>query len=235
MTRTLPLVTPARSTDRDSFPPLRPAVCAQTVCYTRKDRGFTLAELKEAGIGHKEVWCVGIVVDHRRRNLSEEGKKINLERLLAYKSKLIIFPHKAGKPKEGDSTVRLPTLFEGLWRRRPRCTDHLRPPPPARQNPAEAPRKITAKEREFQAYCTLHTARANARHEGTRPRKTNKKKSILCAPYTSRKQLIETHIFETPELTRNRIACAGWNSPNSAGACTEFVAMRGGRDRDREK
>jgi len=57
---------------------LRPAVRAQTVRYNRKvreGRGFTLAELKSAGIGKKEARGVGIVVDHRRRNLSEEGKK----------------------------------------------------------------------------------------------------------------------------------------------------------------
>jgi large subunit ribosomal protein L13e len=80
--------------------PLRLAVRMQSVRHNRKvreGRGFTLAELKEAG--------VGIVVDHRRRNLSEEGKKVNVERLLAYKSKLIVFPRKAGKPKKGDSTV----------------------------------------------------------------------------------------------------------------------------------
>ena len=88
---------------------LRPAVRAPTVRYNRKlrvGRGFTLAELKEAGIGRKEARGVGIVVDHRRRNLSEEGKALNIERLKAYKTKLIVFPRKASKPKRGDSTVR---------------------------------------------------------------------------------------------------------------------------------
>ena len=96
---------------------LRPAVRAQTVRYNRKireGRGFTLAELKEAGIGKKEARGVGIVVDHRRRNLSEEGKKLNVERLKAYKSKLIVFPRKAGKPKKGDSTVEC-FYFSYLW------------------------------------------------------------------------------------------------------------------------
>ena len=39
--------------------------------------------------------------------MSEEGKTLNIERLKAYKSKLIVFPRKASKPKKGDSTVRL--------------------------------------------------------------------------------------------------------------------------------
>jgi large subunit ribosomal protein L13e len=93
---------------------LRPAVRAQTVRYNRKvreGRGFTLAELKEAGVGRKEARGVGIVVDHRRRNLSEEGKQINVERLQAYKARLIVFPRKAGKPKKGDSSVRIPWIF----------------------------------------------------------------------------------------------------------------------------
>lgn len=72
----------------------------------REGRGFTLAELKEAGIGKKEAKGFGIAVDHRRRNLSEEGKKLNVERLTGYRSRLILFPRNAKKPKKGDSTVR---------------------------------------------------------------------------------------------------------------------------------
>jgi len=88
---------------------LRPAVRGQTVRYNRKlreGRGFTLAELKEAGIGRKEALSVGVVVDHRRRNLSEEGKKLNVERLKDYKTRLLVFPRKTGQVKKGDSSVR---------------------------------------------------------------------------------------------------------------------------------
>lgn len=89
---------------------LRPAVRAPTVRYNRKirqGRGFSLGELKEAGIGRKEARTIGITVDHRRRNLSEEGKKLNVERLKAYQTRLIVFPRNPRKPKKGDSTVRL--------------------------------------------------------------------------------------------------------------------------------
>jgi len=139
---------------------LRPAVRGQTVRYNRKvreGRGFTLAELKEAGIGRKEARGVGIVVDHRRRNLSEEGKKLNVERLNAYKSRLIVFPRKAGKPKKGDSSpedLKAPTVRTAIA-----FPDASLP---------EAPRKITAEEREFKAFRTLRIARSNARHEGVR-------------------------------------------------------------------
>ncbi|KAF7320059.1 60S ribosomal protein L13 [Mycena kentingensis (nom. inval.)] len=146
---------------------LRPAVRGQTVRYNRKireGRGFTLAELKAAGIGRKEARGVGIVVDHRRRNLSEEGKKVNVERLVAYKNKLIVFPRNAAKPKKGDSTGADLTA----------ATTRAAFPLPE-SYPAEAPRKITAEEREFKAFRTLRVARSNQRHEGARKVRQAKK------------------------------------------------------------
>jgi len=139
---------------------LRPAVRGQTVRYNRKlreGRGFTLAELKEAGIGRQEARGVGIVVDHRRRNLSEEGKKLNVERLQGYKSRLLVFPRSAGRPKKGDSS---PEELKAA------TTRSILPLPEA--YPAEAPRKITGEERAFDAYKTLRNARAHKRHEGAR-------------------------------------------------------------------
>ncbi|KAI0639501.1 60S ribosomal protein L13 [Trametes polyzona] len=146
---------------------LRPAVRAQTVRYNRKireGRGFTLAELKEAGIGKKEARGVGIVVDHRRRNLSEEGKALNVERLKAYKARLIVFPRNSKKPKKGDSTgddLTAPTTRAPL----PLPSAFVR----------EEPRKITQEERDFQAYRTLRNERAAARHEGARKVREAKK------------------------------------------------------------
>ena len=58
-----------------------------------------------AGIGKKEAQTIGIAVDYRRRNKSVEGLQQNVQRLKEYRSKLIIFPKKAGKPKKGDATV----------------------------------------------------------------------------------------------------------------------------------
>ncbi|KAL1748470.1 ribosomal protein L13e [Schizophyllum fasciatum] len=149
---------------------LRPAVRGQTVRYNRKlreGRGFTLAELKEAGVGRKEALSIGIAVDHRRRNLSEEGKKLNVERLQAYKARLIVFPRKAGKPKKGDTTgddLKAATVRSTL----------AALPLPAGQAP-EGPRKITEEERNFEAFRALRIARANARHEGARKARQAKK------------------------------------------------------------
>jgi len=85
---------------------LRPAVHPPTIKYNyklRQGRGFTFAELKEAGIKKKEALTIGIAVDHRRRNRSAESLQLNAQRLKEYKAALILFPKKRGKPKAGDS------------------------------------------------------------------------------------------------------------------------------------
>lgn len=40
-------------------------------------RGFTLAELKAAGLSAKHAQSIGIAVDHRRKNRSEESLQLN--------------------------------------------------------------------------------------------------------------------------------------------------------------
>merc|ERR1712127_1148792 len=88
--------------------PLRPRVHCQTFKYhtkVRAGRGFTLEELKAAGIYKKFAPTIGIAVDHRRRNTSVEGLQANVQRLKDYKCKLILFPKKDSKPKAGDATA----------------------------------------------------------------------------------------------------------------------------------
>merc|ERR1712232_1369561 len=87
---------------------VRPVVQCPTLRYnmkTRFGRGFTLEELKEAGVNRKEARGLGIAIDHRRRNRCEESLQANVQRLKEYKSKLVVFPRRAGKPKAGDSQV----------------------------------------------------------------------------------------------------------------------------------
>ena len=61
--------------------------------------------MQAAGIGRREARTIGIAVDYRRRNKSMETQQINAQRLKRYRSKLILFPRKAGKPRKGDATV----------------------------------------------------------------------------------------------------------------------------------
>ncbi|GAB5036014.1 60s ribosomal protein l13 [Nannochloropsis oceanica] len=88
---------------------LRPVVHPPTQRYNHKTRlgkGFSMQELKEAGITKSYAKSVGIAVDHRRTNLSVESLQANVQRLKEYKSKLIVFPiGRVKKPKAGDSTT----------------------------------------------------------------------------------------------------------------------------------
>ena len=43
---------------------------------------------------------IGIAIDYRRRNRSVESLQLNVQRLKEYRSKLILFPKKASKPKQ---------------------------------------------------------------------------------------------------------------------------------------
>lgn len=87
---------------------LRPVVHCPTVKYNRRvraGRGFTLAELKEAGIPKKLASTIGIAVDHRRVNYSKESLVANVARLKDYKARLILFPRKSGQFKKLDSSA----------------------------------------------------------------------------------------------------------------------------------
>jgi len=53
---------------------LRPAVRCQTIRYnhrTKIGKGFTLAEIKAAGLGAQFARSIGISVDNRRRNRNQ--------------------------------------------------------------------------------------------------------------------------------------------------------------------
>ncbi|KAI4169707.1 MAG: hypothetical protein LQ346_008940 [Caloplaca aetnensis] len=86
---------------------LRPVVRCPTLKYNRRvraGRGFSLAELKEAGIPRKLAATIGISVDPRRANLSTESLAVNVDRLKAYRARLILFPRRNGQFKKTDSS-----------------------------------------------------------------------------------------------------------------------------------
>ena len=87
---------------------LRPAVRCQTIRYNHRPRlgkGFTLAEVKAAGLGVQFARSIGIAIDHRRKNRSQEGFELNKARLTNYLSKLVLHPrhegHLVSKAKTG--------------------------------------------------------------------------------------------------------------------------------------
>lgn len=148
---------------------LRPAVRAQTFKYgakLRAGRGFTLEELKAAGFARKEARGLGVAVDYRRTNRSEESFVLNVERLKTYKAQLVVFPRRPNsqKTKAGDSTA------DELARAKQVLNKMVLPLPP-RESVLEAPRVLSAAEREFEAYTTLRKERMDAKVWGLREKK----------------------------------------------------------------
>jgi large subunit ribosomal protein L13e len=96
---------------------LRPVVRCPTAKYNRKlraGRGFTLDELKEAKINRHEAKSLGICVDHRRHNKSEESLQLNAQRLKQYRAKLIVFPLPSKKNKKAAAKKTAPRTAETL-------------------------------------------------------------------------------------------------------------------------
>ncbi|PSN46355.1 60S ribosomal protein L13 [Blattella germanica] len=146
--------------------PLRPIVRCPTIRYQRKlraGRGFTLEEVKGAGLSAGFARSIGISVDHRRRNKSIESLQQNVQRLKEYRSKLILFPiHANKKVRKGEATEE----------ERKVATQLKTPVMPIKQ-PAVRPksRKITDEEKAFSAFATLRKARTDARLVGIRAKR----------------------------------------------------------------
>jgi len=151
---------------------LRPLVMGMTRRYASKvrlGRGFSLAELKEAGLTGAFAQTVGIAVDHRRHNKNADTLAANVKRLNDYKAKLILFPAKEGDHKKGlipDSTagqlknveqVTKPSVF-GL---------------PAVVK-TSAPEPITKEMLAAKVYQKLRAERINKRYEGVRKERARK-------------------------------------------------------------
>merc|ERR1711893_347309 len=145
--------------------PLRPIVRCPTFKYNtrvRAGRGFSLDELKAAGLSKQEARTMGVSVDHRRKNRSVESLQQNVQRLKEYRSKLILFPKKASKPKKGDATeeeMKMATQVKGPVM------------PVATIARKEKARAVTDDDKKFSAFIALRTARANAKLAGKRAKK----------------------------------------------------------------
>ena len=98
--------------------PLRPIVHCPTARYNRRvrlGRGFTKDELIAAGIDASRARFLGIAVDKFRTHTKDELKQQNIDRLKAYKEKLVrVKPVKADdgtKKVEKVEIVAQPALF----------------------------------------------------------------------------------------------------------------------------
>ncbi|KAL9633310.1 MAG: hypothetical protein Q9164_004773 [Protoblastenia rupestris] len=157
---------------------LRPIVRCPSIKYNRRvraGRGFSLAELKEAGIPRKLAPTIGISVDPRRANLSIESLTANVERLKTYRARLILFPRKSGQYKKSDSSkeeVEAAMTREGMAHK----THHVMPVLNIAKEEAvgEVKRSEMPKGTE-KAYRTLRDARSEARLVGVREKRAKAK------------------------------------------------------------
>merc|ERR1712176_560489 len=94
---------------------LRPIVQCQTQRYSSKTRlgkGFTLEELKAAKISPKYARTIGIAVDHRRINKSEESLELNTNRLKTYLANLVLLK----KGEDGSGMTQLKGIVQPIDR-----------------------------------------------------------------------------------------------------------------------
>lgn len=144
---------------------LKPIVRCPTVRYhskVRAGRGFTLQELKAAGLNSAYAQSIGISVDYRRRNKSVESVQINAQRLKEYLSKLVLFPMNNKKIKAAEASEeeqKLATQLKG---------EVL----PIKQTKVKTRAHVpTEEEKKFNAFVTLRKARADARLIGIRAKR----------------------------------------------------------------
>ncbi|CAB9507468.1 60S ribosomal protein L13-1 [Seminavis robusta] len=140
---------------------LRPVVHCQTQRYSAKQRlgrGFTLAEIKGAGLNPSYARSIGIAVDHRRSNKCQESLDRNVARLEEYKKNLVVL-------KKKDDAA--PT--EGIVSR-----GNIMPVvKPAHEVVVEA---VTDEMKEFKAFTTMRLARQESKVKGYRVAVENRKK-----------------------------------------------------------
>lgn len=153
---------------------LRPVVRCPTARFNmrqRLGRGFTLEELKSAGISAKVAQTIGIAVDKRRKNKSVESLQQNVKRLSEYKSKLILFPINRKKPKKGDSSEQERRLAQQV-------TGTVLPIESGKQTgQAEPPRKVTEAETKFSAFHTVRQARINKKMASLRAKRAKEREA----------------------------------------------------------
>ena len=151
---------------------LRPVVHCCTRKYnakTRYGRGFSLQELKAAKITPKFARTVGIAVDHRRQDTSEEALQLNVQRLENYKSKLILFPRKEGKYKRGEIADSTAEKLKSAEAEKQNMSKHVINKPS--QKLREKPQKITKEMEQLRAYRKLRQLRVNQAYKGKREKR----------------------------------------------------------------
>ncbi|EAL61465.1 hypothetical protein ACTFIW_000232 [Dictyostelium discoideum] len=143
---------------------LKPVVRGSTIRYNMKvraGRGFTLEELKAAGLTAQYARTIGIAVDTRRVNKTQQSLTLNTQRLKNYQSKLVLFPRKVNAPKKGEATKE--EVAKAVQTLKPFTVKSA-----IAVTCEQTPRKPTEAEKKFSAYATLKAADSKAKTVGIR-------------------------------------------------------------------
>lgn len=139
---------------------LRPLVHCPTQKYSAKvrfGRGFTVEELKAVKLNPRYAQTIGIAVDYRRKNKSEESLELNKARLEAYKANLVVLKKGESAPADiikGSSPIQ----------------------PMAKPSTDIVMETITPEMKDFKAYTTMRVAKQETRVAGYRISVENRKK-----------------------------------------------------------
>ena len=138
---------------------LRPVVHCPTQKYSAKvrlGRGFTLEELKAAKLHPSYAQTIGIAIDWRRKNKSEETMAANIKRLEEYKANLVVLKKGESAPEGAVTGVVQPLVKPAAEIEMMTVTDELK---------------------ETRAYTTMRVARQETAVEGYRIAVENRKKN----------------------------------------------------------
>ena len=172
---------------------LRPVVQCPTQMHNgraRLGRGFTLDELKKAGMSTTHARAYGISVDYRRRNTSEGPLNTNVQRLKLYRSKLVLLPKHWGQTHDAKPVELRKKIKDAIAARKVR--KHAKPHTKAAAVPVEsvvqqqlalpfvqkavieAPRVPTDAEKKLHAYNVITKLRVKARGKKNKPAEEQK-------------------------------------------------------------
>jgi len=135
---------------------VRPVVSCPTFRYNarqRLGRGFTKDEIVAAGMSLVQAQQLGVAIDKRRRNKSQENLQRNVQRLKEYRSKLVVLP------KSGNTDVE-----------QVRGTSVMPVNPNPAANVVESA-VISDADRKGSVYQAFHMAKANAKYAGKREKR----------------------------------------------------------------
>lgn len=155
---------------------LRPIVHSPTQRYnmkTRLGRGFTLEELSACGINKKAAMSIGIAVDHRRTDISEETFQTNVERLKKYINGIILMPRKGKKTKKGFAGIPDDSSKQEFMS--VRNVSFKKAFPVVKEPINEKTHVITADERKFRAFASLRKELLEEKNLGKKLSQSNNK------------------------------------------------------------